>query len=114
MGEHWEEKIKVPIPLGGIIANRKIDSSISLQIDTLIRKSVEYAYQNYTTELSDYIKCHAQEMSEYVMRKHINLYVNNHSIELGEDGRKAVLKLMEVYQELHPEIKITEQNIFIN
>jgi 1,4-dihydroxy-6-naphthoate synthase len=114
LGEHWEEKLKVPIPLGGIIANRKIDASISLQIDTLIRKSVEYAYQNYATELSDYIKCHAQEMSEDVMRKHINLYVNNHSIELGEDGRKAVLKLMEVYQQLHPEKKITEQNIFIN
>jgi 1,4-dihydroxy-6-naphthoate synthase len=51
-------------------------------------------------------------MSEDVMRQHINLYVNNNSIYLGEVGKKAVMKLLEVYQQLHPEIIINEQNIF--
>ena len=114
LGEYWEEKIKVPIPLGGIIANKKIHSFIISQVDTLIKKSVEYAFENYKNELSDYIKSHAQEMSETVMRQHINLYVNNYSKDLGESGKKAVLKLIEVYQQQHPEIKIIAQNIFIN
>ncbi len=114
LGEYWEEKLQVPIPLGGIITNRKTDQQISLQVDRLIKKSVAYAFANYQTELTDYIKIHSQEMSEDVMRQHINLYVNSYSHNLGENGRTAVLKLLEVYQQLHPEIKTTVQNIFID
>jgi 1,4-dihydroxy-6-naphthoate synthase len=114
LGEYWEDKLKVPIPLGGIIANKNVNKQISLQVDKLIKKSVAYAFANYQTELSDYIKIHSQEMSEDIMRQHINLYVNNHSHNLGEEGRNAVLKLLEVYQQLHPETKIAAQHIFID
>ena len=51
-------------------------------------------------------------MSEEVMRKHIDLYVNNYSIQLGEPGKKAVLKLLEVFENLH-QIKITKDEIFV-
>lgn len=100
LGEYWEETIKVPIPLGGIVIKRSFDAAIQLKVDRLIRKSVEYAFSHYP-ELTDYIREHAQEMSEDVMRQHINLYVNNYSIELGNEGKKAVHTLLNVYNQLH-------------
>jgi len=114
LGEYWEQKLNVPIPLGGIIAKRSLDKKLIIQVDKLIKKSVEYAYLHHHKELADYVKCHAQEMNEDVMRQHINLYVNNYSVSLNDDGKKAVLTLLEVYQQQHPEIKITTQNIFID
>jgi len=112
LGEYWEQQLKVPIPLGGIIAKRGLDKKIIHQVDNLIRKSVEYAFQYHHEELAEYVKQYAQEMSEDVMRQHINLYVNNYSIGLKEDGKKAVLKLIDVYQQQHPESLIQNNNIF--
>ncbi len=114
LGEYWEEKLKVPIPLGSIIAKRSLDKKLIQQVDSLIKKSVEYAYQHHHKELANYVKQHAQEMSEDVMRQHINLYVNNHSISLEDDGKKAVLKLLEVFQQQHPDIKLSAKEIFID
>ena len=112
LGEYWEQQLKVPIPLGGIIAKRGFDKKIIQQVDVLIRKSVEYAYQHHHEQLADYVKQHAQEMSESVMRQHINLYVNNYSIALEAGGKKAVLKLLQVYQQQHPESLVQKNNIF--
>ncbi|MBN8837320.1 MAG: 1,4-dihydroxy-6-naphthoate synthase [Sphingobacteriia bacterium] len=114
LGEYWEETIKVPTPLGGIVVNNRVDEKISLQVDALIQKSIAYAFEHYQTELSEYIKYYAQEMSEAVMRQHINLYVNDYSKYLGEDGRKAVLKLMEVYHQIHNTKHDSTENIFID
>ena len=114
LGAYWEQLLNIPIPLGGIIAKRSLDKKLIRQVETLIRKSVLYAFQNHHEELAEYVKQHAQEMSEDVMRQHINLYVNNYSIALEEDGKKAVLKLIEVYQEQHPESKLSEQTNFID
>lgn len=113
LGEYWEEKLKVPIPLGGIVAKRSLDKKLIVQVDQLIKQSVEYAYQHHHKELAGYVQQHAQEMSEDVMRQHINLYVNNYSIGLNDDGKTAVLKLLEVYQQQHPGIKTPTQSIFI-
>lgn len=114
LGEYWEQLLNVPIPLGGIIAKRSLDIELIRQVDKLIRKSVQYAFQHHHEQLADYVKQHSQEMSETVMRQHINLYVNNYSIDLEKDGKTAVLKLIEVYQQQHPEIKLPELNIFID
>jgi len=95
LGEYWEEKMHVPIPLGGIAAKRSIEKTLSLQIDKLIRKSVEFAFSNYPM-ITDYVKQHSQEMSEDVMRQHIDLYVNDFSIGLGKDGKKAIEALYKV------------------
>ncbi len=112
LGEYWEQTTGVPVPLGGIVAKRSLPVELIEKVDRLIRKSVEYAYEHHYKELTDYVKQHSQEMSEEVMRKHIDLYVNNYSINLGEDGRSAVLKLLEIYQQMHPEITIAYENIF--
>ena len=101
LGDYWEIKTQLPIPLGGIVAKKTIDKQVIKQVDKLIRQSVEYAFKNNYEQLSDYVKAHAQEMSEHVMRQHIDLYVNNFSVELRSDGRKAVEKLLEVFKQMN-------------
>ena len=66
----------------------------------MIKQSIQYAYEQYPV-LSEYVRDHAQEMDESIMRKHIALYVNEYSLDLGEEGRKAVSTLLEVYDKLH-------------
>jgi 1,4-dihydroxy-6-naphthoate synthase len=95
LGEYWEEKMKAPIPLGGIVVSRSIDKEISLKIDRLIRKSILFAFSNYPL-ITEYVKQHSQEMSEDVMRQHIELYVNNFSIDLGTDGKQAIETLYKI------------------
>lgn len=102
LGEFWEKQTGLPIPLGGIVAKRTLDNSTLNEIDTLIKKSISFAFNNYPN-IADYVKTHSQEMSEKVMRQHIDLYVNDFSIDLGDQGKAAVKKLLEVYSELHAE-----------
>jgi len=97
LGEYWEEIIKAPIPLGGIVGKKTLGNDTLLKVNSLIRKSLEYSFKQYPA-ISDYIKSHAQEMEEDVMRQHIDLYVNDYSLQLGTEGRKAVEKLLEVYE----------------
>lgn len=89
LGEFWESLIHAPIPLGGIVARRNFDNDLLQKLNRIIRKSVEYAYAN-TPDVMPYVKAHAQEMSEEVMKKHIDLYVNEFSIDLGVKGKEAV------------------------
>ena len=98
LGDYWEKETGNSIPLGGIVIRRSVDVTIARQVDSLIKKSIEYAYHNHFDELAAYVKVHSQEMSEAVMRKHINLYVNDHSLDLGITGKNAVIKLLDVYQ----------------
>ena len=98
LGEYWEEKMKTPIPLGGIAISQSIKRSTALKVNELIRKSLEYAFANYPL-ITNYVKQHSQEMEEKVMRQHIDLYVNNYSINLGAAGKRAVKKLLEVYRQ---------------
>ena len=112
LGDYWEKETGNPIPLGGITISREIDSTIQQQIDELIKKSIEYAFSNYPF-LSDYVKKYSQEMSETVMRKHIDLYVNDYSINLKEEGKAAVVKLLQVYENLKG-TAINYNNIFVS
>lgn len=96
LGEIWEERKKAPIPLACIAAKKTIPSEVQNKISNLIRKSVEYAFSNYPV-ITDYTKQHAQAMDENVMHRHIELYVNNYSIDLGENGRKAIEQFERVY-----------------
>lgn len=100
LGEYWETQTGSPIPLGGIVMKRTCDAGLQQQVNALIRASVEYAFSNYPL-ITDYVKQHSQEMSEYVMRQHIDLYVNNYSIDLGADGRASVKQFLEVYARVH-------------
>src|ERR1019366_5232120 len=82
LGEYWETLTNAPIPLGGIVAKRNLPNDLKQKINRVIRKSVEFAFANPKSSLN-FVKAHAQEMSEEVMYKHIDLYVNNYSIDLG-------------------------------
>jgi 1,4-dihydroxy-6-naphthoate synthase len=107
LGDHWEQLTGCAIPLGGIVINRKIDPSIQQKVDRLIRKSVEYAFANPKSGI-DFIRQHAQEMSEEVMYKHIELYVNQYSINLGKEGKSAIDTLFSMAQEKGAMPKFTE------
>jgi len=89
LGEYWETKTKMPIPLGGIVVNKKLSKDIQLKINRLIRESIEFAYKNPDSPLA-FIRKYAKEMDPKVMRKHIELYVNDYSFDLGETGKKSI------------------------
>ena len=94
LGEFWESLIHAPIPLGGIVVKRNIDTKLQRTIDALIKQSVEFAFSNPESCMS-FVKQHAQEMSEDVMKKHIALYVNDFSIDLGFIGKNAIQLLFD-------------------
>jgi 1,4-dihydroxy-6-naphthoate synthase len=100
LGAAWETKTKSPIALGGIVASNRIPKPIMQQVDQLIAKSVAYAFNNYPT-ISEFVSCHAQEMSEAVMRQHIDLYVNDFSTDMGESGKNAIETLVHIYQQMN-------------
>ena len=92
LGAYWEEETNTPIPLGGIAIDRSLDRDIQHKVQRLIRKSISYAFQN-PMDSSAFVRANAQEMNEDVMRKHIDLYVNDYSLSLGEKGKEAVEKM---------------------
>ena len=106
LGAAWETKTKSPIALGGIVASNRISKPIMGQVDQLITKSVEYAFSNYPA-ISEYVSCHAWEMSEDVMRQHIDLYVNDFSRDMGDTGKKAIETLVGIYQQMNPSFRTT-------
>jgi 1,4-dihydroxy-6-naphthoate synthase len=110
LGEFWEKETGAPIPLGGIVFREDLDPALSKKVNALIRKSLEYAFRHYPI-LSDYVKAHAQEMDEQVMRQHIDLYVNNYSLSLGEDGEKAIQTLLATYKRLHTRGQAAEATV---
>lgn len=94
LGEYWEQETGLPIPLGGIAVNRKLETKLQLIINRILKRSVEYAFEDPKSSFT-FIKKYAQEMDEEVMYKHIELYVNDFTRELGENGRKAIKVLYE-------------------
>lgn len=97
LGNYWEQKTGCAIPLGGIVINRNLDRKVKEKVNRILRKSVEYAFANPKSGL-EFIRHHAQEMSEEVMYKHIELYVNKYSIDLGPEGRKAIDVMFDLAQ----------------
>ena len=94
LGEFWERETAAPIPLGGIVASRALPDSVKWTVNRVIRRSVEYAFAHREASLP-FVREHAQAMSEEVMYKHIDLYVNDFSLDLGDEGRRAVRTLFD-------------------
>ena len=95
LGEWWESKYHMPIPLGGIAVSRELPIEIQEKVNRVIQRSVAYALAH--PEMSkDYVCAHAQEMSPEVMQQHIALYVNDFSVDLGVEGKSAVEQLYHV------------------
>jgi 1,4-dihydroxy-6-naphthoate synthase len=111
LGSFWEKKTNCAIPLGGIVINRNLPLEIQQKVNRLIKKSVEFAFANPKSALP-FIKEHAQAMEESVMYKHIELYVNQYSIDLGLEGRKAIDTLFKIAQD-HTLIPKFEKNIYV-
>ncbi len=93
LGQWWEQESGYPIPLGGILAKRDLGATLIRKVDTALRQSIEYAYAN-PQEPQTYIKQHAQELDNDVINNHIELYVNDFSLDLGEEGIQAVNSLL--------------------
>lgn len=89
LGQWWEEDSGGPIPLGGILAKRSLGPKLIKQIDAALRASVEFSFAN-PQQPQSYIKQHAQELEDEVIRSHIELYVNDFSVDLGNEGVQAV------------------------
>ena len=113
LGEFWQNETGYHIPLGGIVAKRQLDISFLKKIDLLIKQSIEYAFANFPL-ISWYVKMHALEMDEQVLRKYIELYVNDYSISLGEEGKNAVNEFLKIYQNINVLNKSCEHDIFLS
>lgn len=112
LGEFWESQYQMPIPLGGIVAQRSLPKEIIQKVNRVLEKSVAYAFK-YPKEVMPYVRQYAQEMEEAVMKQHIDLYVNDYTLNLGQKGKSAVNTLFEVAekQEIIPSRQ--EVNIFL-
>lgn len=98
LGAYWEEKTQLPIPLGAILTPKSHANHIPI-FNRLIQESIAYAY-HHLDETLKYCQRYAQEMEKEVMLSHINLYVNEFSVSLGEEGHKAIQTFLSVYQRI--------------
>jgi len=94
LGEFWERETGTPIPLGAIAVRRSLPDDVKQTVNRLVRRSVEYAFAHRDASLP-YVRAHAQEMDEAVMYKHIDLYVNQFSADLGDEGVRAVTTMFD-------------------
>ncbi|MCL5021780.1 MAG: 1,4-dihydroxy-6-naphthoate synthase [Nitrospirae bacterium] len=93
LGRWWEEETGAPIPLGGILAKKSLGPERIVAVEALVRKSIEYAFA-HREETREYIRDHSQEIDDAVITRHIDLYVNDYSLDLGDDGVRAVEELL--------------------
>lgn len=92
LGVEWERQTDLPLPLGGIVIKRELGDDVRLKFERVLRRSIEYAFANPLIS-REFIKAHAQEMEDDVIEKHIALFVNDFSLSLGEQGRRAICTL---------------------
>ena len=100
LGDVWEKRTGAPIPLGGILVRRSFDPELATKINRIINRSLAFANEN-AYALPPFVTENAQEMSEEVMRSHINLYVNEFSLALGQEGRSSVMELVKASASLN-------------
>ncbi len=93
LGEYWEKTTGLLVPLGGIIVSRKLPTEIQKKVNRVLRKSIDYAFENPNSSV-DFIRKFAQEIDKSVMYRHINLYVNNYTKDLGDLGKKSIKYLL--------------------
>ena len=93
LGAWWEEQVGELVPLGAIVAKRSLGADVHARLTTAIRASLRYAYDNPDAS-AEYIAANAQELEEEVRRRHIELYVNEYSLDVGRQGESAVRELL--------------------
>lgn len=98
LGEYWETTTGLPIPLGGIVVRRDLPTEIQQKMNRVMRRSVEYAFA-HPGDVMPFVRQHAQAMDDAVMQAHIDLYVTNYTVDLGETGRNAVQEMFVIGRE---------------
>jgi 1,4-dihydroxy-6-naphthoate synthase len=93
LGEWWDGETGLPVPLAGIFARSDLEPEVVVEAEAAIRASVEYAFAHPEAS-RDYIRSLSQEMSDEVCAAHIALYVNEHSVDIGDEGLAAVDRLL--------------------
>ncbi len=104
LGAHWQQITKSPIPLGLIMIKRNLPEDLKQFVKRNIRNSLIYSRKN-PTKILPFVRSHAQEMDEKVMLAHIELYVNDFSMDLGPNGMEACIKFFKILKEnyhFHP------------
>lgn len=95
MGEWWEGETSMPLPLATICARRDLDPELRMHVEGALRQSVQHAF-DHPDASADYVRAHAQELAPDVCRKHIELYVNDFTLDLGDEGARAIDELLAV------------------
>ena len=93
LGEWWESETGLPVPLAGIFARTDLDPELVAEAQTAIRASVEYAFAHPDAS-RNYVRSLAHELSDEVCAAHIALYVNEHSVDVGDEGLAAIDRLL--------------------
>jgi 1,4-dihydroxy-6-naphthoate synthase len=93
LGAWWERETGLPVPLAGICARHEMDPALTADVQRAIRDSVQYAFDHPGASRA-YVRAHSQEMSDAVCDEHIRLYVNRHSLDIGDDGLRAIQRLV--------------------
>ncbi|MCB9353683.1 MAG: 1,4-dihydroxy-6-naphthoate synthase [Lewinellaceae bacterium] len=112
LGDYWETGTGLPIPLGGIVVRRDLNTEVQQKVNRVLRRSVEYAFA-HPDEVMPFVRRHAQAMEDAVMQAHIDLYVTDFTVDLGEKGRRAVQEMFRIAREKHI-IPLNNDKIFIN
>lgn len=112
LGELWENETGEPIPLGGVAVKKILPDLIKEKLGRVMKRSIEYAF-SHPDSSAEFVKLHAQDMDEEVRKKHIALYVNDYSVDLGEKGRHAIETMFSKALETGL-IDVDKKNIFVN
>lgn len=111
LGSYWQRSTGLPVPLGGIAVSRSIENDIRQKINRILKRSIEFALKN-PDKSAEYVCENAQEMDTEIQRKHIDLFVNEYTLDIGDIGQKAVETLYKTASRLRPDIK-DEKMLFI-
>lgn len=110
LGTWWEEHTGLPLPLGGIVIQRRLGTDIARQVDQQIRSSLRYTY-DHRDEAWSYIAQHAQEMEAAIIQRHIDTFVNDYTMDVGSSGEKAVRTLVNAAAQ-QAGISIADRSLF--
>jgi 1,4-dihydroxy-6-naphthoate synthase len=97
LGDWWERDTNLPVPLAGICARTDLSADVVAEVERAIRASVQYAF-DHPDASREYVRANAQELSDAVCAQHIALYVNEHSLDIGDDGMRAIARLTDAHE----------------
>jgi 1,4-dihydroxy-6-naphthoate synthase len=111
LGENWHSLTSMPVPLGGIAVSKRLERETAARVGRVLRRSILFAMENPNLS-TEYVSCYAQEMERDIQKKHIELFVNNYTLDIGDEGEAAVKELLRRASKADPQI-ILRDELFI-